>query len=206
MISKSPFFVVPDFISPLACEDMIESCNFSIPDKDKNLKWVMTHAKSERSNEIIYDRLQPILPTVQEHYAIKYKGMEAPRVEWYVSDTSGDIICENSVYVRRKWLRTKNRDLSAILFLSDYQDVPPLDEDFEVYGGKLEFPQHKFGFNPKRGTLVMFPSVPHFINLTAKVSAGELFQARFHIMADSPLLYEPQKFPGNYTTWFSQQL
>lgn len=206
MTTKSPFFVVPDFISPATCDTLIESCNFFIPNKDKDEKWVMTHAQSEKGDAIIFDKMQQILPVIQQHYDVKYKGTERAQFEWYVPGTIGSLSCENSHYLRGKWLRTKSRDLSAILFMSDYQDQTPLDEEFEVYGGKLEFPQHQFGFNPKKGTLVIFPSVPHFINLTARISAGELYQARFHMAMEAPFLYDPQKFPGNYTTWFPQQL
>ena len=103
-----------------------------------------------------------------------------------------------------KWVRVKDRDITCVLFLSDYQSTPPIDEDYEVYGGKLEFPQHGFGFNAQRGTLIAFPSVPHFINGVASIMAGNLYLARFHIATDSPLLYDHTKFPGTYKDWLRE--
>ena len=49
----------------------------------------------------------------------------------------------------------------------------------------------------------MFPSSPHFINATTDVTYGDLFQARFHISAQAPYLYDPKEFPGTYTDWFT---
>jgi hypothetical protein len=90
-----------------------------------------------------------------------------------------------------------------VLFLSDYQESPSFDSEYEVYGGKLEFPQHAFGFNPRRGTLVLFPSDPHFINVTSDVFVGELFQSRLQLAASTPYFYDSEMFPGNYTQWFA---
>jgi hypothetical protein len=90
------------------------------------------------------------------------------------------------------------------LFLTDYNDKPPFDEDYEVFGGKLEFPQHQFGFNPQRGTLIAFPSEPHFINMVSSILVGSLYLTKFHIATKSPLLYDPNKFPGNYNTWLRE--
>jgi len=127
-------------------------------------------------------------------------------IEWFPTSSTGSAVCENSHFLRGKWLRTKQRDLTGVLFLVDYQDEPPLAAEFEVYGGRLEFPQHGFGFNPKRGTLIVFPSDPHFINITTKVLIGDLFQARIQIAAKAPYIYNPQEFPGNYTRWFASLL
>ena len=153
---------------------------------------------------MIFERLQPFVPNIEQYYNIKYKGTEVIDFEWFPEGSVGEAQCENSQFTpAKKWLRNRDRDLSAILFLVDYQDQAPFDSEFEVSGGKLEFAQHDFGFVPERGTLIMFPSVPHFINATAEVLAGDLYQARFHIGAMAPFLYDPQDFPGNYTNWFS---
>lgn len=122
--------------------------------------------------------------------------------EWFPEESKGDFICENSEYLRHKWLRTRQRDLTGIIFLSDYQESLPFEQDYEVYGGKLEFVQHHFSFQPKRGTLIIFPSDPHFINITSKIIAGDLFQVRFHIAATQSYLYNPTVFPGDYSSWF----
>jgi hypothetical protein len=202
MTVKSPFFIVNEFLSPLLCEDLIDALDYNVPDTDKDNHPILTKKSSQQAEQIIYERLQQILPAVQNHYHISYKGTEPVTFEWYPSGTEGVVHAENSEYLRQKWVRVRPADLTAILFLSDYQDTDRFDEYYEVYGGKLEFPQHQFGFNPTRGTLVVFPSDPHFINKTSRVHAGDLFQARIQMVASTPLLYNPADFPGNYTIWF----
>ena len=206
MASKSPFYVIPEFISPLMCEEILDICDFIAPDKDKDLNPILTIKSSERAESLIYERLLLVLPEVQAHYQILYKGTEPIYFEWYPQGCKGECHAENSNYVRSKWLRTKNRDITGVLFLTEYQDQIPYEQDYEVYGGKLEFPQHHFGFNPQRGTLIFFPSDPHFINGTSDVFVGDAFQARIQIAAQTPYLYDPQMFPGNYTTWFADKL
>ena len=73
-----------------------------------------------------------------------------------------------------------------------------------MYGGKLEFPQWGFGFNPQRGTMIVFPSGPHFINATTKVLVGELYQVKIQMTAQVPLLFNPAEYPGDYKQWFRE--
>jgi len=200
---KSPFYVVEEFVSPLLCEELIDVCDFTVPDRDKEDHDIKTVRTSERAEAFVYERLLMLLPELQAHYALLYKGTERVQFEWFPQGSKGDFQCENSNFLRGKWLRTKQRDLTAILFLSEYQDNANFDQEFEVYGGRLEFVQHQFSFQPNRGTLVVFPSDPHFINITSEVFAGDLFQARIQIAAQTPYLYNPQDFPGNYTSWLA---
>lgn len=205
MSIKSPFYVIEDFVSPLMCEDILDACDFNVPDQDKEGEEVLTTKTSDRAEAAIFNRLQQIIPDLEKYYELEYKGTERIQFEWFPTGSSSQPQSENAVFVRGKWLRVRNRDLSAILFLTDYQDTPPFEGEYEVYGGKLEFPQHKFGFNPRRGTLVVFPSDPHFINLTSAVFAGDAFQARIQMAAKAPYIYDPTKFQGNYLSWFSGQ-
>jgi hypothetical protein len=111
---------------------------------------------------------------------------------------------ENSSYLRGKWLRTKNFDFTGVLWLSNFNDKVPFDGEFEVFGGKLEFPQYGFSLNPEQGTLVIFPSVPNFINSITSISLGDLYQVRIRITAKLPYLHDPKKFPGTYIEWFEE--
>lgn len=206
MSTKSPFYVVEEFLSPLLCEEIIDICDFTIPDVDISNKPLKTIKTSEQAQSIIYERLMVLLPDIQSYYDFLYKGTEPMTFEWLPEGSKGsnnNIGAENSVFVRGKWLRTKQRDITGILFLCDYQESVSFDDEYEVYGGKLEFPQHAFSFNPQRGTLVLFPSDPHFINVTSDVFVGNLFQSRIQIAADAPYFYDPEKYPGNYTQWFA---
>ncbi len=202
-IAKSPFKVYRNFLSPKICEQFCDTVGFTDADIDKDEKPIMMFKHNPMIEEIIFAKIQNIVPDLEKWYGVTYKGTERIHVEWYDEGVTGKPRCENSMYLKKAWVRTFSRDLSAILFFNDYQDVSPFDNDYEVYGGKLEFPQHAFSFNPTRGCLIVYPSVPHFINLTGEIKAGELYQARIHMSATLPFLYNPDKFPGNYLSWFN---
>jgi len=202
---KSPFYVVQDFLSPLLCEQIVDDLNFNYPDRNVEDVPIKSMRSHDRSEEVIFEHLRPLIPKLEEHYGFEYRGTTTMMFEWYPQGCQGEKPhCENSSYMGKKWVRTKDRDLTGIIFLCDYQDCVPFDGDFEVYGGKVEFPQHQFGFNPNRSTLVLFPSEPHFINGTTPILAGDSYQVRFHIAASEPYLYDPADFPGDYTTWFEE--
>lgn len=202
MIAKSPFLVYLEFISPLLSEKVIDSLGVTTPDLDPKGTPIQMTRHHKPSEALIFERLSIIIPEVEKYYGIEYRGTEEMLFEWFPQGSHGDLRSENSNYLRKKWVRTKDRDISAILFLSDYNDNIPFESDYEVYGGKLEFSQHRFSFNPSRGTLVFFPSGPHFINATSLVQAGDLYQVRIHMAANMPYLYDPKKFPGDYKVWF----
>jgi len=157
----------------------------------------------EESENIIYDKFMPLIPVLEKYYGFEQRGTELVTFEFLAEGVKPEAVCDNSKWINKKWTRTKDRDFSAVLFLSDYQDQLPFDSDYECYGGKLEFLQHKFGFNPERGTLIFYPSGPHFINAIADIVAGDLFLARFYEAATMPFIYQPENFPGNYLSWFS---
>lgn len=202
MTPKSPFYVVQHLISPLACEGIIDRLDVTIPDVDTEGYPLVSYRHNKTCEKIVFEQIEPLIPKFEEYYQFEYKGTERPTFEWYVEGTEDKFRCGNSEYLRGKWVRTRSRDLTGLIFLKDYQDKVPFDEDFEVMGGKVEFPQHDFGFNPERGTMVVFPSGPHFLHRIAPIEAGELFVVRFHIAAQTPYLYQPVDFPGDYTTWF----
>ncbi len=204
--SRSPFYIIEEFISPLACEEIIDILNYTIPDIDKDGRPMISIKTNERAGGIIYERFQFALPEIQAYYKFLYKGTHPVEFEWFPQGSTNTVHAENSKFMRGKWVRTQVKDLTGVLFMSDYQDDPNFEQYYEVFGGKLEFPQHAFGFNPSRGTMIIFPSDPHFINASTVPVIGDLHQARIHIAAQSTYLYNPQEFPGNYLSWFSSIL
>ncbi|MNY65935.1 hypothetical protein D3C86_2032890 [compost metagenome] len=89
--------------------------------------------------------------------------------------------------------------------MSSYNDArdDSFDPDYEVYGGKLQYPQYKFSFNPQVGTMIVHPAGPHFLHAYAPVVAGDLFYVTFHISSKLPHIYQPKDYPGDFTTWFA---
>jgi hypothetical protein len=198
----SPFIVVEEFCSPLMCEEILDAVDHTVPNTDKDGKPVLTVKTSEKAETLVFERILGLVPTIEERYGVTYKGTDRMKFEWYPTGSVGPLKCDNSTYVKKKWLRISPYDFTGLLFLSEYEENPNFDADHEVYGGKVEFPQHQFGFNPKRGSLVIFPSGPHFIHQVTPIKIGSLQQVRINIVASPSYIYDPRNFPGNYTTWF----
>lgn len=200
---KSPFLVIPDFVSPLTCEDIVDRLTLAFPEVDDNNR----PQKSVRTNRLSELRLEDYLTEasdfVEEYYGVDIKGIHPLQFEYFPEGCAATKpVCENSIYTGGKWVRSNNKDFVGILFLSDYQDKAPFDPMFEVKGGKLQFPTHNFGFNPKRGMLVIFPGNEYFVYNTSAIEVGDLHQVKIYMSASERYVYNPNSFPGNYEVWF----
>jgi len=205
MTHKSPFCVKQNFISPLLCEQLVSALQLREPDTNKEGKYLPLIVRSEECEELLFEKVQPLISLLEEYYpSFQYKGTESISFEWYPANCSTSFRCENSEYLRKKWVKVRERDVTAVIFFSDFNDKPPFESEYESYGGKLEFPQHKFGFNPQRGTMILYPSGPHFINMTTPVDYGDLFQAKIHFASKVPYLHTPDLFGGDYRSWFKE--
>ncbi len=206
--SKSPFMVFKQFMNPLQCELLSEKLTLSTP--DVNTEGKALSRKFENVDALysaISKPLGKVLPAIQNHYGLSI--VTSPLVitgEWYPQSYNDNVmVCDNSEYLRKKWVKVRNNDLTCILFLNQYQQTPPIDDRYEVYGGKVEFPQHGFGLNPELGTMVVYPSAPHFINFITPVNIGDLHIVRIHLTSNPMFLYQPSDFPGDFTTWFKSE-
>lgn len=205
---KSPFLIVEDFLSPLKCEDMVERLKHTIPNTNQKGDPTVTY-KGNRLSEIrVMPIFEELLPEIENYYGFKTKTTTPFVFEWYPTGYSGQKAgCEGSKFTGKRgekssWKKIKDYDFTVILFLNDYNDKTDFDPYFEVRGGKLEFPTHGFGFNPQRGTMLVYPCRPNFINAVAPVELGDLNVIRFHIVAKEEYQYNPDNFPGGYKEWF----
>lgn len=208
-VAKSPFLVIPEFISPLQAEQIVDDIfGSTIPDyidKDDKSIPIRTTRFDEKNEMMLFNYLQPHLEDIMEYYNIDYRGTEQMEFIWYPEGMDvTNAICENSEYTKKKWLKVRPRDLTCYLFLSDFNDNVPFDNDFEVFGSKLEFPQYNFSFNPQIGTMIVYPSGPHFINAIGAVYAGQGHAVKFHICSENAWQYNPAFFPGDFKTWFNE--
>jgi len=194
-MNKSPFLIYENFISPSLCENIVDQTGWVIAEK-------ASHTTDDAFSDIIIDKINVILPQIEQQFETTNKLVEPVNFERIPSGVGSDPQCESSTYVKTQWIKTKRRDFCGVLFLTDYNDTAPIDPEFECYGGKLEFPNHKFGFNPRRGTLIIYPSDPRFINSVSNVQVGTLHLMRICMESTTPYVYDPKMFPGNYTTWF----
>ena len=209
--THSPFHVVEDFISPANCERIIAEYGISEPSvneegqpvknerfiKDDDLSRLIQHAVLENGHEI------------QDRFDGTIKGIEVPHFQQYFENPKKPCEphgCESSKFMRKKWVKVKDIDLVAYVWLKDYGSGVPLDPRIEVYGGKLEFPAYNFSLVPQRGTMVMFPAGPHFITAVSPVLVGSLEVIKFSVKLtqkdDGLWLYQPSNFAGTYQDWF----
>src|SRR5574343_386607 len=170
MTSKSPFLVYQHLLEPELCDQIAEQVRVEpIKDEDETLQATERH--HVEAEKIIFEKFQPLIPELEKHYTgFKYRGTEHLVFQQFPvtnGKTAEEPHCENAVFKRKKWLRVKDRDLTGLLWLKDYQEAPPFDVQTQVLGGKLEFPVYNFGFQPQKGTLVVYPAGERFISLTS---------------------------------------
>lgn len=213
---KSPFFVIQDFISSKKCDEILSQIEVKQPDKDKEgfpLKMERHHDEIEN---VLFARLKEFIPSIEERYNAKYRGTEKLLFQYFPENSNVPAEkpgCENSKFVKRKWVKYKDVDLTGVLWLKDFNNNVPLDPRTEVYGGKLEFPVYNFSLVPQRGSLVIFPASPHFITAISPILVSSLYQIKFNICiseTDGGLwFYQPANFPfdegrGPLMSWFEE--
>lgn len=202
---KSPFLIYREFLSPLQCEEIIIGNNNLYPNYDKEGNIQPLYFGNKLSEvRIMPQVVDLVVPDIESHFNVDVKGVKPFTMEWYSSgyEGSGTPRCENSMHTSNGWRRVNDNDFAGIIFLNDYQDTTPFDPYFEVFGGQLEFPTHRFSFNPQRGTLIIFPGASNFINYTAPVKSGELTQIRFHVATHELFVYDMKEFQGTHEQWF----
>ena len=208
---KSPFIVVQEFLSPLTCEKIVNDIQIHSPDTDANgdtkklerlcLEWELP----------IVERFREIIPDIESRYNCEYRGLEKPLFQFYPENAKVPAEgpgCENSKYIRKKWVMHKDVDLVGFIWLKDYNERVPLDIRHEVYGGKLEFPAYNFSLMPQRGTLILFPAGPHFISVISPMLLGDLYQIKLPISIKnkdgSRWFYQPTEYPGTWQEWLAE--
>lgn len=205
LVSKSPFMVFQHVVPEDLCYKIAQDVHV-VPDADRFGEPQPMARNHEPSEAILFEYLKPLIPQLEVHYGIKYRGTERFAFQQFPV-THGQQAepphCQNAVYKRKKWVRINDRDLTGVIWLKDWREAPPFDLKQHVYGGKLEFPVYNFGFQPQVGTIVVYPACERFISLTTSVQVGELQLARFHICADTMWLYNPDNFPGDFRSWFN---
>lgn len=206
---KSPFIVVENFLSPMLCEKIVSDIAVDMPDTDKD----GNPQKLERHNLIweheIGERVHELIPQIEDTYNCTYRGLEKPLFQYYPENSKAPAEqpgCENSKYIRKKWVMYKDVDLVGFVWLKDFNDAVPLDPRHEVFGGKLEFPAYNFSLVPQRGTLVLFPAGPHFITVISPVLLGSLYQIKLNVSITEKngarWFYNPANFKGTWQQWF----
>ena len=201
---KSPFLIIKDFLSPLECESIVKLFDGHFSDYDKDNNEIKTTLSNALYQQRVWTKLEEYFSYMENWYSVEIDSISHMDIEWYPQDCVQEALrCENSQFISKQWRLINNNDFTVIIFLMDYNDSPNFDPDFECYGGKVEFPNHKFSFMPQRGTVIIFPSNQYFLNRTLSPVAGDAFQLRLQISANKRFKYNPKSYEGDFTTWFS---
>lgn len=211
--THSPFHVVENFISPKNCERIITELGIKVPSVEDGRP--LKHERLVKDIELmnlLQQSLQEHVSDIENRYSAVIKGMDTPVFQQYFEDPKHPCElhgCESAKFLRKKWVKVKDVDVVAYVWLKDFGSGVPLDPRHEVYGGKLEFPAYNFSLVPTRGTMVMFPAGPHFITAISPVLVGSLEQIKFSLKLTEVngglFLYQPSNFPGTYQDWFSEE-
>ncbi len=206
-MTKSPFFLIRHFLPPSLCEQIIDYLPFSDPDVDKNGYPLPQYVTNDTCQTTIINRItsSTLIQQLEDHFiGFEFKGSTKFSFVRLTEQCRGiEPHGENCAFINGKWAQVKPYDLTCYIALNENNDRMPFDASYEVYGGKYQFINHQFGFMPERGTLIVHPSSPHFVNAHGEIKFGELTFVKFHLVSQTPMIYQPTDYPGNFTTWFT---
>ncbi len=210
---KSPFIIIQDFLSPLTCEKIINSNLVRQPDVDLEGDAIKSEHFMDMWDHELAVRFKEVIPDIESRYNCSYRGLEKPMLQYFPENDKAPATqpgCENAKYVRKKWVKHKDVDLVGFIWLKDYNESVPLDVDYEVFGGKLEFPAYNFSLVPQRGTLVLFPAGPHFITVVSPIMVGDLYQIKLNVCIKPKnggmWFYQPSEYAGKWQDWLAEYM
>lgn len=198
----SPFMVTEQLMSPLTCEEIIDTFHPEVPMTHDDGSVSSTTISNASLNELVVPYVKALMPLLDEKYGVDIKAIHSISLDWIPQGAVKEPVCESSEFISGNWVKHQLIDFTSIIFLTSFNDNPPFDDEFECNGGCLEFINHKFNVKPSRGDCITYPSDPRFANANSKVLNGDCFQLRVNYAATTPYVYNPKEFPGNYLTWF----
>lgn len=142
---------------------------------------------------------------IEQYFDCEFMQFTAPAIHWQPQGCIEEAVkCDNSLLKGGRWSRSNAYDFTCIIFLKDYNDKPDFDPLFECYGGQISFPTHDVILKPQRGTLLVYPSGPNFINSIKPPVAGDNVFLRFNAICEKPYVYDIKKFPRPGNGWFKR--
>ena len=126
MHKKPPFLFLNDIISPLTCEDIAASYEYDLPDVNKKTSKPIKTVRYNRLMEsrIVHGVIKPILPIIENHFNVQYKGLLPMSIEWYPENCEEiPAESESEKLIRNKWVKVNDSDFTVIIPLKDYFDI-----------------------------------------------------------------------------------
>jgi hypothetical protein len=213
----SPFYIATDFLSAKFCEELVERFGVRTPNTNPDGKPIKLERiiKSNEGQEIILNKLYSHIGNIERQFDCVYRGIEPVSIIHYPENDKTHAeapYCENAKFFRKKWIKSKDVDLTGVIWLKEYNETAPLDPRFEICGSKLEFPAYNFSLTPQRGTMVLYPAGPHFVNSISPVVIGDAYQIKINISITAQngglWIYDPKNFAvgneGFLLGWFKE--
>lgn len=162
------------------------------------------HILSKGFDDVIFKTLEAKIKDINAHYNTKIQSISQPTYSLFNSEKKPDsgYGCDSCKYENNTWMKYRKWDFTCFLFLSQCRNVGTNFDEYSFYGGKIDFPQHKFGFEAELGTLVIVPSIPNFVYKINPAVAGDFVLCKIHLHSTDMFVYDPTEFPGDYISWF----
>jgi len=205
MEKKKPFLIFKDFVSPLACEQIITDLKihntYPIIGQDGSPRKSIFHNNLNTTR--IMNRFDDVVSKMEENFDTSYLGTHQLMFEWYPTQYKKvETVCDAYHYKKSDgWKKANLLDFTAILWLNEFNDSSDFDPYYEVYGGNLNFPNFDINFKPSRGTLLLFPSTPNFVYNVGNISYGSLTQVHFQIRTATGFTFNKDEYDMNPKNW-----
>lgn len=161
---KPPCLIFHEFLSPLKSRD----CNRDL---------------------YINAKFDGIKAYIENYYDINIKT-----VSTIIESSDINLTCDNSFYKHGKWILKNHYDFTCYIPLMNHNNHVPFDDEYDVYGGELIFPNFKKQLSLNIGDLLIFPSCPNFIHHHNKPMIGYFKYINFFITAE-------KRFEYDYKQW-----
>lgn len=204
-MKKIPFLIVENFISPLMCEQIISDLRIdsAFPTIGQDGTPKSTIFSSRLNSNRLMNLFEPVVEGIEKRYDVDYMATHNLMFEWYPTNYRPTKVKTDGYMQSRDegWVRYNLVDFTGLLWLNDYNDATNFDPMFEVNGGNLDFPMFNINFQPRRGTLIVFPTAPNFAHSVAPINVGSLTQVRLQIRTETPYKFPKEDFEMNPDNW-----
>jgi len=134
-MTKSPFVVIEEAITPALCEQIIKKLGLTVPSLDAEGDPIK-HERIINTPDLlipIQHCIQDTVTLIEDRYNAVVKGMELPLFQQFFENPKKPAVthgCENSKYSRKKWAKVRDIDLIGVIWLKDFNSGVPLDPEF----------------------------------------------------------------------------
>lgn len=195
-MSKNPFIVLDNALSPYICESVINDLIISEDIDETKNQTTQRPILDETLIQFITKTVTPYYPKITEVFGAVPNKIENILFT-YMSGSSNEtkFKSNNSVFMNNQWVRNEYNDFTITLLLTSYYNPKePIDREFESLGGQLQFPQHNISIYPDRGGVIIHPSDNHFIKNNCSIAQGTCVMIDVLVSCKDMYLYNPIEF------------